>query len=443
MRKRRVIIMGAGGRDFHNFNVFFRDNDQYEVVAFTAAQIPNIAGRIYPPELAGKLYPRGIPIYPEEDLPELIEKYKVDEVVLAYSDLLFDDVMNKASLVLSKGASFRILGPKDTMLQAQKPVIAVCAVRTGAGKSTTTRYIVNVLRKRGIKVGVVRHPMPYGDLRQQIVQRFTKLEDLDKHNCTIEEREEYEPLIRLGVTVYAGVDYEKVLKLVESENDIIIWDGGNNDFPFFKPNIMITVADPTRPGQEVFSYPGQVNVRLADIILINKVNVAEKASVEKVERNVRSLNPKAVILKAHSVIKVDKPELIEGKRVLVIEDGPSVTHGHLGYGAGYQAALKYGASEIVDPRPYAVGSIKEAYEKYKHLRKVLPALGYGSKQVKELEEVISKIDCDAIILGTPTDLRRIIKIDKPVVRVYYELYFPQKPDLEDILIEKLSRLGIL
>jgi len=435
--------MGAGGRDFHNFNVFFRDNENYEVIAFTAAQIPNIAGRIYPPELAGRLYPNGIPIFPEEKLPELIEKYQVDEVVLAYSDLLFDDVMNKASLILSKGATFKILGPKDTMLKSEKPVIAVCAVRTGAGKSTTTRYVVRVLRKRGLIVGVVRHPMPYGDLSKQIVQKFTCYEDLDRYECTIEEREEYEPLISMGVPVYAGVDYEKILKLVEKENDIIIWDGGNNDFPFFKPDLMITVADPTRPGHEVYSYPGQVNVRLADIILINKVNIASEENVEKVVYNVRKLNPKAIILKASSVIKVDNPGLIEGKRVLIIEDGPSVTHGHLGYGAGYRAALKYGASEIVDPRPYAVGSIKTAYSQYPHLSKVLPALGYGYNQIKELEEVVNKIDCDVIVLGTPTDLRRIIRINKPVVRVYYELEFSEKPDLEDLIVEKLKSLNVL
>lgn len=438
MERRRVVIMGAAGRDFHNFNVYFRNNPKYEVVAFTAAQIPGIENRRYPPELAGHLYPNGIPIYPEEKLPELIEKYDVDEVVLSYSDLLYEDVMHKASLVLSCGASFVLLGPKDTMLESRKPVIAICAARTGCGKSPTSRRVVSILHKRDFKVAVVRHPMPYGDLRKQVAQRFASLEDLKKYECTIEEMEEYEPHIKRGAVVFAGVDYEKILRMAEEEGDVVVWEGGNNDFPFYKPDILIAVVDPHRPGHEVGSYPGEVNVRMADVIVISKVNTAKPENVKKVEENVMRINKKAIIIKAALEISVEDPKLIEGKKVLCIEDGPTVTHGHMPYGAAYIAAEKYGASEIVDPRPYAVGSIKKAFEEYKHLQKVLPALGYGERQMKELEEVIRKADCDLVLIGTPVDLTRVLKVDKPVVRVSYELVEVTRPDLEETLFDILG-----
>jgi len=435
--------MGAAGRDFHNFNVVYRDNPEYEVVAFTAAQIPNIANRVYPPELAGKLYPKGIPIYPEEALSELIRKFDVDEVVLSYSDLLHEDVGHKYSIVLAAGADFRLLGPKSTMLKSRKPVISVCAVRTGAGKSTVSRKIVRHLLKLGIKVVAVRHPMPYGDLRKQIAQKFETYEDLDKYEATIEEREEYEQYIEMGIPVYAGVDYGVILEMVEKEADLILWDGGNNDLPFYKPDLHIVVADPMRPGHELASYPGEANLRMADVVIINKISSAKPEDVKTVEENVRKANPKAVIIKADSVVTVDKPELIKGKRVLVIEDGPSVTHGGLPYCAGYVAAVKYGAGEIVDPRPYAVGSIKKAYEEYKHMGKVLPALGYGKEQIRELEETIRRIDVDAIVLGTPAYLARLINIDKPVVKVKYELEEVEGPKLSEIIEEFLIRHNLL
>ena len=442
MRPRRVLIMGAGGRDFHNFNVYFRHRDDYEVVAFTAGQIPNIANRVYPPHLAGERYPEGIPIYPEEMLDELLKKLKVEEVVLAYSDLTCERFIEKLSKVLVGGASFRILSPRETMLKSPKPVIAVCASRTGAGKSTVSRYVSRVLRKLGLKVVVVRHPMAYGSFKYAW-QRFESLEDLDKYECTIEEREEYEWHIREGNVVYAGVDYEQVLREAAREADVILWDGGNNDWPFFEPTVMITVVDPLRPGDELTSYPGLVNTIMADIIVINKVNTATREQVEQVELNVRRVNRKAVIIKAASDIMVDRPEEIEGRRVLVVEDGPTVTHGNMSFGAGLIAAKIYHAREIVDPRPYAEGSIREAYLKYPHLGPVLPTLGYGKAQMRELERVINKVPADVVVLGTPSDISRYLNLNKPVVHVRYELREVENPTLEEILVKMLKDLGLL
>jgi len=433
MAKKRVIIMGAAGRDFHNFNVYFRGNDEYEVVAFTATQIPGIEGRTYPPELAGPNYPNGIPIYPEEELPSLIKKFNVDEVVFAYSDVSHEYVMHKASIALAAGADFRLMGPSTTMLKAKVPVVSVCAVRTGSGKSQTSRKVTKILRSNGYRVVVIRHPMPYGDLRKQVCQRFATFEDLDKYECTIEEREEYEPHIRNGVIVYAGVDYEKILREAEKEADVIVWDGGNNDLPFYKPDLHIVVADPHRPGHELKYHPGEANLRMANVVVINKVDTAEPENIEKVENNVKKANPNAIIVKAASPMKVDNPELIKGKRALVIEDGPTLTHGEMPYGIATIAAKKLGASEIVDPRPYAVGSIVEAYKKYKHLGAILPALGYGEHQIRELEETINATPCDVVVVGTPIDLRRIVKINKPAVYVRYELQEVGSPNLEEIL----------
>jgi predicted GTPase len=434
MRK-KVIIMGAAGRDFHNFNVFFRDNEEYEVVAFTATQIPDIEGRKYPSELAGKLYPNGIPIYSEDELEDLIKKFKVDFVVFAYSDVSHEYVMNRASRAMAAGASFMLLGPSHTMLTSTKPVISVCAVRTGSGKSQTTRRVAEILKKLGKKTVVIRHPMPYGDLTKQVVQRFGSFEDLDKHNCTVEEREEYEPHIDRGNVVYAGVDYEKILRQAEQEADVILWDGGNNDFPFFKPDLHIVVVDPHRPGHEVTYHPGETNLRLADVIVINKIDTAYPEDIQIVRENSRSANPRAVIIEAASPIFVENYEAIKGKKVLVIEDGPTLTHGEMSYGAGYVAAEKYGAAEIVDPRPYAVGSIKETYEKYTQLEVILPAMGYSPKQLKELEETINAVPADLVIVATPINLGKILKINKPYVRVKYELQEIGKPDLEDIIKE--------
>ncbi len=431
--KKRVIIMGAAGRDFHNFNVYFRDNENYEVVAFTATQIPNIEKRKYPAELAGKLYPDGIPIYPEEELPELIKKYNVDEVVFAYSDVSHEYVMHKASIVHASGANFVLLGPKSTMLKSSKPVIAVTAVRTGSGKSQTSRKVFRLLRERGLKVVSIRHPMPYGDLVKQKVQRFASYEDLDKNECTIEEREEYEPYIDMGGVVYAGVDYEAILRQAEKEADVIIWDGGNNDFPFYKPDLWIVVADPHRPGHEMKYHPGETNFRAADVIIINKMDTANRDDIQEIFDSIEKANPDAIVIEAASPLFVDKPELIKGKRVLVVEDGPTLTHGGMRYGAGYVAAKKYGAKEIVDPRPYAVGSIIDTYKKYSHLHVILPAMGYGEKQMKELEETINNADVDVVVSGTPIDLNRVIKVNKPIVRVRYELDEIGKPDLNDVL----------
>jgi predicted GTPase len=439
-RQKRVIIMGAAGRDFHNFNVYFRDNDAYEVVAFTATQIPGIEGRMYPPELAGKNYPNGIPIHPEEDLERLIRDYDVDEVVFAYSDVSHEYVMHKASIALANGADFKLMGPKTTMLKAKVPVVSVGAVRTGCGKSQTSRLIAKILKSKGLNVVVVRHPMPYGDLRKQVCQRFATPEDLDRHNCTIEEREEYEPHLENGVIVYAGVDYEKILREAEKEADIIVWDGGNNDVPFYKPDLHIVVADPHRAGHEITYHPGETNLRMADIVIINKVDTADPEDVNRVKENVRKVNPKALILEAASPITADKPELIKGKRVLVIEDGPTLTHGEMPYGAATLLAKQLGASELVDPRPYAVGSIKEAYEQYPHLGAVLPALGYGDKQIAELNETIDRTPCDVVVVGTPVDLRRLLTINKPTVRVKYELHVLGPLSLEHVLEEFLQRV---
>jgi predicted GTPase len=430
---KKVLIMGAAGRDFHNFNVCFRDNDYYQVVAFTATQIPDIAGRKYPAELAGKLYPKGIPIYPESELTELIKKHNVDDVVFAYSDVKHTTVMNRASEVMAAGANFVLLGPRDTMIPSKKPVVSVCAVRTGSGKSQTSRKAALILKKKGRKVAVIRHPMPYGNLVEQKVERFATYEDLKKFKCTIEEREEYEPHIKQGIVVFAGVDYGAILAEAEKEADVILWDGGNNDFPFYKSDLEIVVADPHRAGHELLYHPGEVNFRRADVIVINKMDTAKREMVDQVLANIKTFNPKAKVIKANSKIIVSDGDEIRGKRVLVIEDGPTLTHGEMRYGAGIVAAEKYGAKEIVDPRPYAVGSIKETFKKYSHLDKVLPAMGYGDQQTKELNETINKVKCDLVVSATPIDLSRLIKTDKKLLVVGYELEEIGKPDLDEVL----------
>ena len=434
----KTIIMGAAGRDFHNFNTFYRGNKDYEVVAFTATQIPDIEGRTYPRELAGDLYPKGIPIYPEEELPQLIKKHNVDQVVFAYSDVPHELVMHKASIVLAAGADFRLIGPRATQVKSSKPVVSVCAVRTGCGKSQTTRRVSLILRSMGFKVAAIRHPMPYGDLVKQAVQRFADYSDLDKHQCTIEEREEYEPHIDNGVIVYAGVDYEKILRQAEQEVDIILWDGGNNDFPFYVSDLQIVVVDPHRPGHELTYHPGETNARLADVFVINKVDTANPEAVIQVRENIRAINPRAIQIEAASPLFVDNPSAIQGKRVLVIEDGPTLTHGEMAYGAGYVAARRFGAAEIVDPRPFAVKSIAATYQKYPKTGPILPAMGYGAAQMKDLEATIKKADVDMVIIGTPIDLTRVIKIDKPAQRVRYELQEIGQPILEDILKQKFG-----
>ena len=435
----RTLIMGAAGRDFHNFNVFFRDNSDYEVVAFTATQIPDIEGRTYPAELAGKLYPKGIPIFAETDLLKLIREKNVDQVIFAYSDVPHEVVMHKASTVLAAGADFRLMGMKTTQLKSTKPVVSVCAVRTGSGKSQTTRRVSLILRSMGYKVAAIRHPMPYGDLVKQAVQRYADYSDLDKHECTIEEREEYEPHLDNGVIVYAGVDYEKILRQAEQEVDIILWDGGNNDFSFYVPNLSIVVADPHRPGHELSYHPGETNVIAADVFVINKVDTADVENVIRVRQNLRSLNPNATIIEAASPLFVDDPDAIRGKRVLVIEDGPTLTHGEMAYGAGYVAARRFGAAEIVDPRPFAVKSIKATYEKYPKTGPILPAMGYGEAQTRDLEATINNADVDMVIIGTPIDLKRVLKINKPAQRVRYELQEIGQPTLADILKAKFSK----
>lgn len=436
--KKKVIIMGAAGRDFHNFNTFFRDNENYEVLAFTATQIPDIHGRKYPPALSGRLYPEGIPIYDEEDLEALIKENGVDEVIFAYSDASHEYVMNRASLVLAAGADFRLMGPETTMLNANVPVISVCAVRTGVGKSQTTRKVAQIIQEMGKKLVVIRHPMPYGDLEKQACRRFATYEDLDKHDCTIEEREEYEPHIEKGFVVYAGVDYQQILAAAEKEAEVILWDGGNNDLPFYRPLLNIVLVDPHRPGHELRYHPGETNFRMADVLLINKIETSYPENIDKVRANIRLVNPKATVIEAASPIFIDQPGLLAGKRVLVVEDGPTLTHGNMAYGAGTIAANKYGAAELVDPRPYAVGSIIETFARYGHLSNVLPAMGYGKKQITELEETINRADADAVVIGTPIDLRRLIKIDKPAVRVRYELQEIGEPTLEEIIKEKLG-----
>lgn len=439
MSRIRTIIMGAAGRDFHNFNTFYRDNEKYEVVAFTATQIPNIEGRKYPTELAGKLYPEGIDIYPESELPELIKKFDVDEVVFAYSDVPYDYVMHKAALVNGLGADFRLMGTKETQVKSIKPVVAICAIRTGCGKSQTTRRVAEILQNMGLKVAAIRHPMPYGDLVKQRVQRFATYADLDKHECTIEEREEYEPHIDTGVIVYAGVDYEAILREAEKEVDVILWDGGNNDFSFYKTDLLITVVDPLRPGHESAYYPGEVNTRMADVVVINKVDTANAEDVMKVRENVQALNPSAVIIEAASPISVDDPSAIRGKRVLVVEDGPTLTHGGMKIGAGWVAARRFGAAEIVDPRPFAVGEIAATFEKYPDTGDILPAMGYGEQQIRDLEKTIDAADVDMVVIGTPIDLTRVLKINKPSQRVGYSLDEIGKPDLEDVLKKQFGK----
>ena len=424
LKRMKTIILGAAGRDFHNFNTFWRDRESSEVIAFTAAQIPDIDGRTYPPELCGPLYPNGIRIEPEEKLVELIQDNGVGEVVMAYSDLPFAEVMHKAAIVNAAGADFRIMGHRHTMLKSTKPVIAVCAVRTGCGKSQTSRAVSSILKSMGKRVAAVRHPMPYGDLTKQICQRFASLEDLETHHCTIEEREEFEPHIEAGNVIFAGIDYERILREAEKEADVILWDGGNNDMAFYRADLYIVVADPHRPGHEVSYYPGETNVRMADVVVINKVGTAKPEDVETVENNIRRVNPRARLIRARSPVTVENAAAVKGKRVLVIEDGPTLTHGDMTFGAGHVAARAHGAEVIVDPRPYAVGSIKATFQKYPHLTAVLPAMGYGRKQMAELEATINAADCDLILVGTPVDLGRLLKVNKPTLRVTYELDEP-------------------
>ena len=433
MKRTRTVIMGAAGRDFHDFNVVYRDDARYDVVAFTATQIPNIHGRRYPASLAGKHYPKGIPILAEEDLASIIGKLKVDEVVFAYSDVPYAYVMERGSIVNSAGASFRILSAAETMLKSTKPVISVCAVRTGSGKSQTTRRIAGILQAHGLKVAAIRHPMPYGDLEQQRVQRFASMADLKKHKCTIEEIEEYEPHIVSGTIIYAGVDYGDILAQAQAEADVILWDGGNNDTPFYTPDLHIVVADPLRVGNELLYHPSETNLRMANVVIINKVDTADINAINTLRRNIRRVNGRATVIDAASPILVDHPEHITGKRVLVVEDGPTLTHGEMKFGAGVVAAHKFGASEIVDPRPWTVGTITDTFKKYPDVGTLLPAMGYGDRQVKDLETTINKVPCDTVIIGTPIDLNRLIKISRPTVRVRYELQEIGKPDLMDVL----------
>jgi predicted GTPase len=440
--KKNVIIIGAAGRDFHNFNTYYRDNANFNVVAFTAAQIPDIDGRKYPAALAGKLYPKGIPIFAEAGLPDLIKKFNVDICNFAYSDVPYARVMNVSALVNAAGANFLLIGTKDTMIRSKKPVIAVCATRTGCGKSQTSRRIIEILMAKGLKVVAVRHPMPYGDLVAQKVQRFATIKDLAKHKCTIEEMEEYEPHVVRGNVIYAGVDYEAILRAAEKDPqgcDVILWDGGNNDFPFYKPDLMVTVADPHRPGAEVGYYPGEVNIRIADVVVLNKIDSANPESVTIVRNNIRKLNPKAIVVDGASPIRVDNPEIIRGKRVLVIEDGPTLTHGEMKIGAGIVAAQKYGAAEIVDPRPYVVGKLAETFRIYPNIGTLLPAMGYGDQQIKDLEATINKTSCDSVVIATPIDLNRLINIKKPNTRVYYDLQEIGQPDLTIILNDFLKK----
>ncbi|HEY70107.1 MAG TPA: GTPase [Anaerolineae bacterium] len=437
--RQRVIIMGAAGRDFHNFNVYFRNNAAYEVVAFTATQIPNIEGRQYPPQLSGDLYPKGIAIHPESDLLQLIRKERIDQVIFAYSDVSHETVMHKASQVLGAGADFRLMGLAATQLESTKPVISVCASRTGSGKSQTSRRVVEILQALGYSVAAIRHPMPYGDLAKQAVQRFAEHADLDKHECTIEEREEYEPHLDRGVIVFAGVDYERILRQAEQEVDIIVWDGGNNDLSFYRSDLHIVVVDPHRPGHERRYFPGETNVLVADVLVINKVDTADRAGIQQVQDNLRELNPQAVVIEAASPLFVDDPQAIRGKRVLVVEDGPTLTHGEMAYGAGWMAAMRYGAAEIVDPRPYAVGSILDTYAKYPTTGNVLPAMGYGDDQVRELAKTIENADVDLVIIGTPIDLGKLLEIKKPSQRVRYELQEIGQPTLADLLEDRFGK----
>jgi predicted GTPase len=438
MNKRNVIIIGAAGRDFHNFNTYYRDNDAYNVAAFTAAQIPDIEGRRYPPELAGALYPDGIPIYVEADLPQLIADLDVDECVFSYSDISYQHVMGVDAVAQAAGASFTMLGPKDTQLKSTKPLISVGAVRTGSGKSQTSRRIIEILMARGLKVVAIRHPMPYGDLVAQKVQRFAEIEDLERHHCTIEEMEEYEPHVVRGNVIYAGVDYEAILRAAESDPegcDVIVWDGGNNDFAFYKPDLYITVVDPHRPGHELTYYPGEITLRLADVVVINKMDSADLAGIDAVRKNVAAVNPGAVVVDAASTLDMDDPSVVKGKNVLVVEDGPTLTHGEMKIGAGVVAAQKFGAAGFVDPRPYTVGRLSETFEAYPDIGILLPAMGYGEQQLHDLETTINNTECDAVVIGTPIDLSRIININKPSTRVYYNLQEIGRPNLTEVLDE--------
>ncbi len=436
--RKNVIIIGAAGRDFHNFNTYYRGNENYNVVAFTAAQIPDIDGRKYPAELAGALYPEGIPIYAQDDLSRLIKDLDVNVCAFSYSDVSYQEVMAIGAIVNTSGADFLLIGPKETMLKSTKPVIAVGAVRTGCGKSQTSRRIIEVLMEYGIKVVAVRHPMPYGDLTAQKVQRFATVEDLAKHKCTIEEMEEYEPHVTRGNIIYAGVDYQAILREAEKEADVILWDGGNNDFPFFKPDLMVTVIDPHRPGHELTYYPGEVTLRLADIVVINKMDSAGPEGIQVVRENIAKVNPNAIVIDGASPLTVNKPELIKGKRVLVVEDGPTLTHGHMKIGAGTVAAQKYGAAELVDPRPFVVGRLAETFETYPNIGTLLPAMGYGTQQIADLEKTINNTDCDTVIIATPIDLNRIVKINKPSVKVDYNLQEIGAPTFCNIICDFLK-----
>lgn len=443
MAQKNVIIIGAAGRDFHNFNTYFRGNKDYKVVAFTAAQIPDIEGRKYPASLAGEdMYPDGIPIYAEEDLPKLIKELDVDDCVFSYSDVPYQHVMSISSIVHNAGANFVLLGTKDTMIKSNKPVISVGAIRTGCGKSQTSRKVIETLMDKGLKVVAIRHPMPYGDLEKQKVQRFANLDDLKKHECTIEEMEEYEPHIVRGNVIYAGVDYEAILREAENDPDgcdVILWDGGNNDFPFYKPDLAITVTDPHRAGHELNYFPGEVNLRLADIVVINKIDSSEPAKIQEVRENIAKVNPDAIVIDGASPIKVEDPSVIKGKKVLVVEDGPTLTHGEMKIGAGTVAAQKFGAAEIIDPRPYTVGRLKETFKIYPNIGALLPAMGYGDQQIKDLEKTINNTECDSVIIGTPIDLNRIVNIKKPNTRVFYDLDEIGKPDLDDSIDEFIKK----
>lgn len=438
MVRTKVIIMGAAGRDFHNFNTVYRESALYEVVAFTATQIPNIEGRKYPAELAGPNYPNGIPIYPESDLPRLIREHAVDLVVFSYSDISFRYVMERASVAMAEGADFAVLGTRHTMIKSTKPVIAIVATRTGSGKSQTSRKVCRLLRERGKRVVAVRHPMPYGDLVKQRVQRFASIEDLKRHSCTVEEMEEYEPHLVTGTIVYAGVDYAAILREAERDADVIVWDGGNNDMSFYKPNLTIVVVDPHRPGHELEYYPGETNLRLADVVIINKVESAPPQNVDTVRQNIRAINQRATIIEAASPVTVDDETAIRGKRVLIVEDGPTLTHGEMSYGAGVIAARKFGAAEVIDPRRYSVRSIAETFRQYPNTGALLPAMGYGEDQIRDLEETINNVPCDVVIIGTPVDLRRVVKFNKPAIRVRYDLDEITKPDLQDIVTSFLA-----
>ncbi len=440
--KKNVIIIGAAGRDFHNFNTYYRKNDNYNVVAFTAAQIPDIDGRKYPAELDGELYPDGIPIYSQDELPKLIKELDVDVCAFSYSDVSYQEVMAIGSIVNAAGADFILIGPKETMLKSTKPVIAVGAVRTGCGKSQTSRRVIEVLMEMGLKVVAVRHPMPYGDLVAQKVQRFAELDDLKKHKCTIEEMEEYEPHVIRGNVIYSGVDYEAILREAEKEADIILWDGGNNDFPFFKPDLMITVVDPHRPGHELNYYPGETTLRIADVVVINKIDSASPEGIQELRENIAKVAPDARVVDAASPLTVDKPELIKGKKVLVVEDGPTLTHGHMKIGAGTVAAQKYGAGEFVDPRPYVVGKLADTFKTYPEIGTLLPAMGYGDQQIADLEATINKVECDTVVIATPIDLSRIVKIQKPTAKVDYELQEIGSPNLCELVRDFLESQNI-